>query len=507
MATQPNRPAGLMPRLRRWLGARDGVATVLQQARRDLDQGQLLQARDACLTRLAQDPDDVQALELLADTGLAGLEPAQATRPLMQALSRNGDVAPLLFKLGCLHEALGELEPARLAYTSLLKLEPGHAWGHNNLGAVQQGLGRTQDARASYQRAIALQPGLWQASYNLGLLEKLGGSLASAADRFREAMLARRRPDPAAIRLAPGDQRTTASKLRHDLEQLEYLDQSGHGLAASQAARAALVLALQTLEADGPQKDGWPVGAEVAPRLAPFYNRVLHLHDAPALDGGALNPALDWPAVEQAYLARAPGMAFADDFLRPEALASLRRFCLESTVWFDCNYRGGYVGCTFEDGFICPLLVQIAEELRRALPRVIGAHAITGLWGYKYDSEGHGIDPHADFAAVNVNFWITPDQASLQPERGGLVVWDKEAPLDWDFQDYNNNAPRIMAFLEHTQARSWTVPHRQNRVVLFNSDLFHRTDDYRFRPGYVNRRINITLLYGDRQRAASATIT
>ena len=31
------------------------------------------------------------------------------------------------------------------------------------------------------------------------------------------------------------------------------------------------------------------------------------------------------------------------------------------------------------------------------------------------------------------NFWITPDEANLDPQGGGLEVWDVEAPLDWDF--------------------------------------------------------------------------
>jgi hypothetical protein len=43
---------------------------------------------------------------------------------------------------------------------------------------------------------------------------------------------------------------------------------------------------------------------------------------------------------------------------------------------------------------------------------------------------------------VNVNFWITPDDANLDPERGGLIVWDVAAPLDWDFAKYNNDEGR-----------------------------------------------------------------
>ncbi len=76
-------------------------------------------------------------------------------------------------------------------------------------------------------------------------------------------------------------------------------------------------------------------------------------------------------------------------------------------------------------------------------------HKLTRLWGYKYDSERSGIHEHADFAAVNVNFWLTPDEANLNPESGGLVVWDKEAPLDWNFDEYNGDTDRIRRFLEH----------------------------------------------------------
>jgi hypothetical protein len=42
------------------------------------------------------------------------------------------------------------------------------------------------------------------------------------------------------------------------------------------------------------------------------------------------------------------------------------------------------------------------------------------------------------------------------------------------------------------------MPYRANRAVIFDSDLFHQTDAIRFKPGYTDRRINVTLLYGDR---------
>jgi hypothetical protein len=55
-----------------------------------------------------------------------------------------------------------------------------------------------------------------------------------------------------------------------------------------------------------------------------------------------------------------------------------------------------------------------------------------------------------------------------------------------------------MAWLKETGAQAITIPYRANRAVVFNSDLFHETDDVTFKDDYVSRRINITLLYGYR---------
>jgi hypothetical protein len=155
-----------------------------------------------------------------------------------------------------------------------------------------------------------------------------------------------------------------------------------------------------------------------------------------------------------------------------------------------------------EHGFVCPLLAQIDEELRSTYPAIIGQLPLFHWWGFKYDSRLSGTNIHADFAAVNVNFWITPDDANLDPASGGLVVWDKPAPLDWTFAQYNGGDAVIRDFLARSGARSVTVPYRANRAIIFDSDLFHETDRIAFKEGYLNRRINITMLYGRREAAA-----
>ena len=103
---------------------------------------------------------------------------------------------------------------------------------------------------------------------------------------------------------------------------------------------------------------------------------------------------------------------------------------------------------------------------------------------------------------MTFNFWITPNESNLDSEKGGLIVYTKDQPYDWDwkrynFQKYTESVRRDVAeFL--ADAQSVTIPYRENRAVLFHSNLFHKSDEIRFRDGFENRRMNITLLFGKR---------
>ena len=48
--------------------------------------------------------------------------------------------------------------------------------------------------------------------------------------------------------------------------------------------------------------------------------------------------------------------------------------------------------------------------------------------------------------------------------------------------------------------RAIRIPYRQNRAIIFNSDLFHGTEAVCFRPDYLSHRINVTMLYGNRRQ-------
>ena len=49
--------------------------------------------------------------------------------------------------------------------------------------------------------------------------------------------------------------------------------------------------------------------------------------------------------------------------------------------------------------------------------------------------------------------------------------------------------------LNENNAKEIKIPYRENRAVIFNSKLFHATDKYNFKNNFVDRRLNVTLLY------------
>ena len=163
------------------------------------------------------------------------------------------------------------------------------------------------------------------------------------------------------------------------------------------------------------------------------------------------------------------------------------------------------MGAYLRDGLACPLFLQIAEEMRTTFPKIFKNHPLKQLWAYKYDSRAYkndspltGIRAHADAAAVNVNFWVTPKAANLNSSSGGLVVYHTEAPLEWNFKTFNNIPEKILEHLEDNNEEKSVIPYNENRIVLFNSNLIHKTDKFEFKEGYENRRINVTMLFGKR---------
>ncbi len=433
---------------------------------------------------------------------------ADALASYGRALAIEPAHVPALFNRGSALEVMGRFDDALASFDQVLKFQPQHARAWLGRANALTALERYEEALASLDKALAISPGDPQALGNRATLLQI-------MELFRDI--------PAGL--------DAAGTWYHRAAILHIHKRFGEALAALDEALAlnpdyaeALVLKGAVLFESKQVEAGMemfrrhaqlvygnrPVGVENDP---PHKRR----HDAEQRDylrslgstdegfrlevgartlGPAVNPA-NAETVAGLWAKSDPQIVVIDNLLTEEALEALRRFCWGSTIW-PFPYKDGYLGAMSEFGFACPLLAQIADELRQVFPSVIGAHGLRRSWAFKYDSRLAGIPMHADQAAVNVNFWIAPEDANADPESGGLIVWDKKAPLDWDFSRYNTNEAAIRTFLAEKGAKPITVPHRTNRAVIFDSDLFHETDRILFREGYRNRRINITMLYGRR---------
>jgi len=226
------------------------------------------------------------------------------------------------------------------------------------------------------------------------------------------------------------------------------------------------------------------------------YNKNFFISDQLQSFESCVNSRLDWTSIANQYCNSSPKMVVIDNFLNQETLNFLQKFCYESKVWHK-TYQHAYLGAFVDKGFVSKVHLKISEELKIHLSDVIQQDRLEQLWAFKYDSIlGKGINIHADFARINLNFWITPDEYHLNKNNGGLIVYTEPAPRDWNYFDYNINTEKIYEYLDRHNSSSVSVPYKANRAVLFDSTLFHETDEIKFEDSYLGRRVNMTYLFG-----------
>ena len=342
-------------------------------------------------------------------------------------------------------------------------------------------------------------------TYNLGTLYRLQGldrklqrPLGEAVTLFRKAMDISRAVDSTTLLRSDSYKEASIVSLRFAADQIEYLV----GLRLLPIEYLNEVREYRRIISLIPSND--PRGAltinlrpEDAAKI-PSYRRALFIDDKPRVEGSALaqRSAADIAEIQRRY--HEDGVVYIDDVLSESTLQSLYEFGTRSTMYY-VDKASGYVGAYIEEGFNTPLLMQVSEEFRTMFPTIFAESPLQMSWAYNYDDHSEsGIHMHGDNFAVNCNLWITPDEANLDKDSGGLVVWTVPAPLDWNFDEFNTKLgnTKMAKLVEH--AEQIVIPYKQNRMVLFKSDLLHATDKFKFKKGFENRRINFTFLYGER---------
>ena len=398
-----------------------------------------------------------------------------------------------------LHEALRALERA-------VALSPDRASFHITLGNLYLRLERDAAAAGAFRKALAIAPKSAPAHANLATTLKRQGRLEEAVVEFRAALRLLRSPQtPGGAVTDPSQQETfrfaSRAKLAHDIEQYEYLlarDALPPAFEDEVARHREVLAELERADANGDMAHRHALLPDQQTRLAGTFNRLNYLPPEHNWPDAALSPSLACDTLQADYAAATPPVVVIDDFLTDAALAALRRFCLEATIWFDCKEYGGYLGAYLNEGFDSPVLFALARDLKERLPDIFESHLLAQMWAFKYGSKGTGTRLHADKAAVNLNFWITPDEACADESGGGLRLYDVAAPPEWRFESYNHQETALSAEIARQGAMPRDIPYKCNRAVIFDSSLIHETIPYQFQEGYENRRINVTMLFGDR---------
>ena len=406
--------------------------------------------------------------------------------------------------LGVAFQQEKRITDAKIAYEKALALNPKSAAIVNNLGAIAKETEEWESALQHFSKAVEIEPNLAEAHKNLAMVLIMKGLTESALQHLQINFELERGAKPVKPR-HKSFTNTSKAKIDHDIEQFEYLAASGYDI--KKFSELAAVYKIVSSEIDCvSDTDIVPLSDKHLSLLGDTFNRSIHMLEAPALEGSTIGDGFDVNKITENYFEHEFGLTYVDELLSPTALKSLRDFLLGSTIWYDFFHNGGYIGAYLSEGLASPLVLQIAEDLRKKFPKIFKNHQLTQLWAYKYDSRASkknnsfkGINVHADFAAINVNFWITPKAANLDKSSGGLVVYNTEAPLEWDFKIFNRNDEKILEEISKQGGKKDIIPYNDNRAVIFNSNLFHETDTIDFKDGYENRRINVTILFGRRE--------
>lgn len=150
--------------------------------------GQLDEAERLCLQVLVEEPNNADALQLLAIGRFLGARHSETLDVLDIALKLNPSSVEFHVMAGHSLRALGRLDEAATHYARASELNPNIAEIHVMLGWSYRALGRSDDAMTQYRAALAINPALAEAHNNMGVLHHDRGELEPAMACYRAAI-------------------------------------------------------------------------------------------------------------------------------------------------------------------------------------------------------------------------------------------------------------------------------------------------------------------------------
>lgn len=265
------------------------------------------------------------------------------------------------------------------------------------------------------------------------------------------------------------------------------------------------------------------------------YNQIVHLPSLPSVHnnddrsmivsprGVLLSTSINQSIINRYQMyekkfIKSGGIVIIDDLLTKQTLYNIRKFLNEAFIYHDP--RMGYIGAYGQSGVLMdPSIVMLVSALGHLFPNVLCGLPLVQIWAYKYDQSYNkfhqtnvthsGIALHADDAQVNMNIWLTKSRTdNMKETTGGLLIYPNLKSSNNDlFSKFNQSPPTEIVqktFMGCSSSSSSCknkviqVLHRSNRMVLFDSSMYHQSDGgmNTFGTKYDESRINLTLLFG-----------
>ena len=119
---------------------------------------------------------------------------------------------------------------------------------------------------------------------------------------------------------------------------------------------------------------------------------------------------------------------------------------------------------------------------------------LTNYWAMAYPRNTDG-NIHADLGKYTITYWITPGKYNKNPKTGGIILYDVKRPESMALDKYLSAGNESKQYvLQNTQGQKTIIPYKFNRMVIFKSNIFHKTDSPCFESTKLdNTRINLTM--------------
>jgi hypothetical protein len=209
-----------------------------------------------------------------------------------------------------------------------------------------------------------------------------------------------------------------------------------------------------------------------------------------------LNPNLDWKKIGEEYTKEK--IVVVDNFLAANIAQRLKNYLLYLNIRQDIYPDYAAVNFYKKQGELWfPILTNIIKESKENCI-FLSSYDFIRAWAFIYNNQSKGVPVHADPAAINFNLWVTDNDSIINiKDNNGLELWKVYPPTEWTWEQYNGDKKSIIQYLKEYEKDKISIEYKFNRVTIFDSKFFHKTQPVITKSGYENRRINYTFLFGN----------